>query len=374
MNILVIKQTSLGDVLHAAGHLRAIKENFPDGRLTLLTAAASADIHRHNPWVDDLIELDLARIKRDWRRRPLATVGHLAQVLRAVRARRFDLAFDLQGLARSVVFLYAARASRKFVKGNWRGPRLARFRRPELHAIAEMDGVLRCAGLQVGDTSMEIFTAADAGPAGDELLADINPRGLPLLVFSAFSRWPAKDWPLRFYVELAARVGGGDGGDGDGDGDGDGGDDGNGDAQFMVAFTGAAAARARIDEALAAAANPATAATTAPVSTVNLAGRLSLPQFAELVRRARLVVSGDSFPMHLACAQKTPVVALFGPTFESKTGPVGAACEVIRAPDCAGCERRHCARRCLDNIPVDAVFAAVQAQLKTARGRLKTPG
>ena len=369
MNILVIKQTSLGDVLHAAGHLRAIKENFPDGRLTLLTAAASADIHRHNPWVDDLIELDLARIKRDWRRRPLATVGHLAQVLRAVRARRFDLAFDLQGLARSVVFLYAARAERKFVKGNWLG--LARFRRPELHAIAEMDGVLRRAGLQVGDTSMEIFTAADAGPAGDELLADINPRGLPLLVFSAFSRWPAKDWPLRFYVELAARVGGdgdsGDSGDGGGDGDGDG-------AQFMVAFTGAAAARARIDEALAAAANPATAATTATVSTVNLAGRLSLPQFAELVRRARLVVSGDSFPMHLACAQKTPVVALFGPTFESKTGPVGTTCEVIRAPDCAGCERRHCARRCLDNIPVDAVFAAVQAQLKTARGRLKTPG
>lgn len=366
MNILVIKQTSLGDVLHAGGHLRAIKENFPDGRLTLLTAAACADLHRHNPWVDDLIVLDLARVKRDWRRRPLATAGHLAQTFRAVRARRFDLAFDLQGLARSAVFLYAARAERKFVKGNWRGPRLARFRRPEAHAIAEMDGVLRRAGLSVADTSMEVFTDAAARRAVDALVARINPRGLPLVVCSPFSRWRSKDWPLPRYVELAARLRG----DGDGDGDGDG---------CITVFTGAESARARIDAALAAdaanAANSAaTSATPATPPAVNLAGQLALPQFAELVGRARLVVSGDSFPMHLACAQKTPAVALFGPTDERKTGPVGAGHTVIRAPDCAQCDRRDCARGCLGRIAVDAVLQAVSAQLKDANGGLKTPG
>lgn len=358
MNILVIKQTSLGDALHATGPIRAIKENFPDGRLTVLTAAASADIYRHNPWVDDLIELDLARVKRDWRRRPLATWRHIAGVFRAVRARRFDLAFDLQGLARSVVFLYAARAGAKFVKGNWRGPRMARFRRPALHAIAEMEGVLRCAGLTVGDTSMEFFTDADSRRAVDTVLAQINPRGLPVLVFSPFSRWPAKDWPPARYVELAARLGGrGDGdGDGDGNGNGDGSGGGDGDGYGCLAvFTGAESARARIDAALAA----------GPAGAVNLAGRLSLAQFAELVARARVVVSGDSFPMHLACAQKTPAVALFGPTDERKTGPVGANHTVIRAPNCAKCDRPNCARGCLDNITVDAVLEAVTAKLAT---------
>lgn len=339
MNILVIKQTSLGDALHATGPIRAIKENFPDGRLTVLTAASSADIYRHNPWVDDLIELDLSSVKRDWRRRPLATWRRLATVLRAVRARRFDLAFDLQGLARSVVFLYAARAPRKFVKGNWRGPRLARFRRPDLHAIAEMEGVLRCAGLTVGDTSMEFFTDADSRRAIDDLLAEINPRGLPLAVLSPFSRWRAKDWPLHRYVELAARVGDG----------------------VVVAFAGDADARARIADALAALA--------ADSAAVNLAGQLSLPQFAELVGRAQVVVSGDSFPMHLACAQKTAAVALFGPTDEAKTGPIGAHHTVIRAPGCAKCDRPNCARGCMDAIAVDAVFAAAAAKLAGAKTR-----
>jgi len=253
------------------------------------------------------------------------------------------LAFDLQGLARSVVFLYAARAGAKFVKGNWWG--LTQFRRPQLHAIAELDGVLRCAGLTVTDTSMEVFTDAAARRAVDELLARINPRGRPVVVFSPFSRWRSKDWPVRRYVELATRVGGA-GGAGDG---------------CIVAFTGAEAARARIDDALAATVQSPAAAAPAMV---NLAGQLSLAQFAELVGRARLVVSGDSFPMHLAVAQKTPAVALFGPTDEAKTGPVGAGHSVIRAPQCAKCDRANCARGCMENITVDSVLAAVAATLE----------
>lgn len=327
MNILVIKQTSLGDVLHSTGHIRTIKENFPDCRLTLLTAAASADIYRHNPWVDDLIVLDLGRIKRQWRRRPAPTARHIAGVFSRVRARRFALAFDLQGLARSVVFLYAARAGQKYVKGRW--PGLARFHNPALHAIAEMDGVLGRARLSVTDTSMELFTGAAQRRHIDELLARINPGGKPLLLFSPFSRWKSKDWPLRRYVELAARLGG----------------------SCCVVFTGAAQWQQRIAEAL-----------PADCPAVNLAGRLSLAQFAELVGRAQLMVCGDSFPMHAACARKVPVVALFGPTDESKTGPVGAGHQVLRAPDCARCDRPDCRRRCLARLSIEAVFSALHAK------------
>ena len=340
MNILVIKQTSLGDVLHAGGHLRAIKQNYPDCRLTLLTATASAAIHRHNPWVDEFILLDLARIKRDWRRRPLATMRHIAAVLRQTRARRFDLAFDLQGLARSVLFLYAARAGHKVVKGNWLG--LARFRNPALHAIAEMDGVLARAGLTVGDTSMEIFTAADDRRDIDALLAEINPHDAPLLLLCPFSRWRAKDWPLRHYLDIAARVA----------------------AEYSggicVAFTGDVAARQRLARAL-----------PADAQASNLAGRLSLGQFGELVGRAALMLTGDSFPMHVACAQHTPVVALFAPTDERKVGPVGAGNAVIRAPGCAapGCDRRNCRRYCLGDLSADAVFAALRPRLDATASR-----
>ncbi len=336
MNILVIKQTSLGDVLHASGHIRTIKENFPHCRLTLLTASASADIYRHNPWVDEIILLDRSRIKRDWCRRPLRAAAHIAAVLAQVRARRFALAFDLQGLARSVIFLYAARADEKYVKGNWLG--LRRFRNPALHAIAEMDGVLARARLSLTDTSMEFFTDATERQYIDDLLARHNPDNKPLLVFSPFSRWPSKDWPLHRYAEIAVSLTAAE--------------------ECTVAITGAVEMRRRIDDAL---------PPRRPSRLLNLAGRLSITQFAELLSRADLLLSGDSFPMHLACAAKTPVIALFAPTDESKTGPVGDGHEVIRAPDCAHCDRPDCRRRCLEKLPTEVVFQSLRRRLDALR-------
>ncbi len=342
MNILVIKQTSLGDVLHSTGHIRTIKQNFPNCRLTLLTAASSADIYRHNPWVDQLILFESYRVKREWRRRPLSTARYLATAFAAVRAQYFDLAFDLQGLAKSALFLYAARAGKKYVKGNWRGfgfgARLVRFRNPALHAIAEMDGVLRCAQLSVDDTTMEFFSGSAAQPSIDGLLAQINPRQLPLLVLSPFTRWRSKDWPLQNYLEIAVRLAS--------------------EADVVVALTAAAELRPRLAEAL---------PPNCPAQLHNLAGNLSLLQFAELVGRANLLLSGDSFPMHVACAKNTPVVALFAPTDEAKTGPLGAQHQVLRAPHCQPCDRPNCRRDCLSQISTATVFGALTARLAALR-------
>ncbi len=346
MNVLVIKQTSLGDVLHSTGHIRTIKENFPQGHLTLLTAAGCADIYRHNPWVDEMILFERERVKNEWRRHPLRTARHIAEVVAKVRTRHFDLAFDLQGLARSVVFLYAARAGKKYVKGRW--PRLGRFRNPALHAIAEMDGVLARARLSVADTSMEFFTGTEERRDLNDLLTKINPQHKPLLVFSPFSRWQSKDWPLQRYIEIIARI-----------------KDEYQD-KCVIALTGTADVCQRIDQAL--------PEDTAGV--VNLAGELSIPQFAELADRAALMLTGDSFPMHIACARNTPVIALFGPTDETKTGPVDrpigkssektSTCQhqVIRAPDCTRCDRPHCRRRCLEKLSTDVVFQTLRVRLE----------
>ena len=348
MNILVIKQTSLGDVLHSTGHLRAIKEHFPDCRLSVLTAAGSADLYRHNPWVDELMVLEYERLKREWRRHPLRSARYIAGVIAEVRARRFDLAFDLQGLARTVVFLYAARAGKKYVKGRW--PGLCGFRKPALHAIAEMDGVLRRAGLSPAATAMQIFSDDGTRQHIADLLGKINPKRKPLLVFSPFSRWPSKDWPLPHYLEIATHLAG----------------------QCVVVFTGAADARRPIAAALAGGEGNADAG-----GMVNLAGELSIPQFAELVGCATLMLAGDSFPMHVACAQNTPVIALFGPTDEAKTGPTdeaktgptGVGHTVIRAPDCTRCDRPDCRRRCLAKLSTDAVLASVRARLDAILSR-----
>ncbi len=327
MKILVIKQTSLGDVLHSTGHVRAIKQRWPESRLVLLTASGSLDIYRHNAWVDDIILVDRAAVKKRWKREPGWAIRHMTDVMHQVRRHRFDIAFDLQGLAKSVVFLYGAHAHRKFVKGRW--PLLRGFRDPALHAIEEMDGVLALAGIEGVDTSMEFAVPEADRRSVDALLEEINPGDRPILLVSPFSRWASKDWSLDSFIAVGAALA----------------------DSFRVVITGAPDRAGEIDAAL-----------DGPVRgrVVNLAGRLSLTEFAALVGRSRVMLTGDSFPMHVAGACGIPVMALFGPTDESRVGPRGPASRVIRAPGCRRCDRANCPRRCLDRISTDSVVSGIR--------------
>lgn len=325
MNILVIKQTSLGDVLHASGHIRAIKKHYPHSKLFLLTANTSADIYRHSPWVDELILIDRDRIKENWRRKPLWAIKEMMRLRSKVREYKFELAIDFQGLAKSVFFLYGAKAENKFVKGNWWG--LKGFRNKNLHAIKEMDALLRVAGIPASDTTMEFAIGDDDRLSVARLLLKINPENKPILIVSPFSRWHSKDWPLKNYMAVCEAVSN----------------------TYRVVFSGAPDRKIDIDRAMVESCQNA----------VNMAGRQSLLEFAELTSRASLMLTGDSFPMHVAGAKQTPVIALFGPTDENKVGPLGAQDRVIRVSGCDVCDKRNCPRHCLSRLGSDEVIRMI---------------
>ena len=102
---------------------------------------------------------------------------------------------------------------------------------------------------------------------------------------------------------------------------------------------------------------------------VDLVGRTSLGALAGVTARCRVFVSNDSGAMHLAAALGRPVVAIFGPTDERATRPIGAH-DVMTAPVfCRPCMLRDCPidHRCMKRIPLDAVFAAVSKHLAFAR-------
>ena len=332
VKILVIKQTSLGDVLHSTGHVRAIKKHYPDSHLTLLTASTSMAIYQYNAWVDEIIAIDRYRIKHNWYREPMWTWQEMSRVMTKIRQQRFDLAIDLQGLAKSVLFLYGAKSDRKLVKGNWWG--LEGFRDPRLHAIREMDRVLGLAGIPAVDTSMEFCVSEKEKLAIDDLLARTNPQANPILIMSPFTRWLSKDWPLENY--LAAREAVAD--------------------KFHVVFTGSAERKQEVDESMIL-----HGLTARQADATNLLGALTLPEFAELTRRAELMLTGDSFPMHVAGAVKTPVVALFGPTDETKTGPLGQNDLVVRVPGCDICDQPLCPKQCIARLGSTEVVRAIRS-------------
>ena len=319
-------------MLHSTGHIRALKKHYPDSHLTLLTASTSVDIHRYNAWVDEIIVIDRYRIKHNWYREPIWAWREISGVMAKIRQHRFDLAIDLQGLAKSVLFLYGAKSNRKLVKGNWWG--LEGFRDKSLHAIREMDQVLQLAAIPTLDTSMEFCVSTKEKHTVDDLLARTNPQAKPILIMSPFTRWPSKDWPLDNYLLTRKAVAN----------------------QFHVVFTGSRERRSEVEEVM-----NLHGLTGEQVSNTNLLGELSLPEFAELTRRAERILTGDSFPMHVAGAVKTPVVALFGPTDEKKTGPLGPYDQVIRVAGCARCDQPSCRRRCLARLDHTEVIRAIRA-------------
>ena len=96
---------------------------------------------------------------------------------------------------------------------------------------------------------------------------------------------------------------------------------------------------------------------------VNLVGDLSLSEFAELVNHAAAVLTGDSFPLHVAAANGRPTVALFGPTDETRVGPISDSTVIIRAEsaNCSRCYRRtYCPKACIRKIRPVQIYQALQ--------------
>jgi heptosyltransferase-2 len=339
VNILLIKTTSLGDVLHATPHIRAVKARYPDAHLTVLTAIASAEIYAHHPAIDRLVLFDHARFKQLLPASPMVAMGLIRQTLVDLNERKYALAIDLQGLARTAVFLYFVHADNKFAKGRW--PGLGGFRCKEMHAIDEMTQLLAQADIPLQDASLEFAPAPGVALALDQILAGsdfvswmeiaANPD---FVVISPFTRWKSKDWPLAHFIQAALELS----------------------ELCPVIVTGTAGDRDAISAQLSSAAES--------DRVLNLAGKLNLAELGELMSRAALVISGDSFPMHLASAVGAPLIALFGPTDERKTGPRSSNSEVVRPADCSRCDQPDCARACLARIPVARVTALAQKTLE----------
>jgi ADP-heptose:LPS heptosyltransferase len=100
-------------------------------------------------------------------------------------------------------------------------------------------------------------------------------------------------------------------------------------------------------------------------SGINLGGKTSLPELAYLYKKARLVITTDSGPMHLAAAVATPVIALFGPTDPARTGPYGKDHTIIRTQlPCSPCFLKKCpTKKCMKDILPEQVLAVVENKL-----------
>jgi len=333
--LLIVKPSSLGDIVHALPVLSALRRRFPSARLSWLVKREWADVLEGHPDLDEVLAVDLS------------ATGWPAAV-RAVRAGRFDLVVDLQGLLRSAVLGWVSGSPARVGLANGRegSPWFYTHRVPvpdaSMHAVDRYLLVARFLGAdpeQPGPSAFLLPRDAAAEVRVEALLAAAGIQdGTVLAALNPSARWTTKRWPAESFAAVGdwlQRQG------------------------ARVVMVGGREER------------PAGEAVIRSMRTVplDLGGRTSIKELIALLRRLRMFITNDSGPMHLAAALGTPVVALFGPTDPARTGPYGAGHTVLRSGvPCSPCFSRRCANavamECLTAIHPQQVIESVMKLLK----------
>ena len=330
--ILLIKPSSLGDIVHAMPTCAAICRAYPKARLTWLVK---------REWVG-LVER-IEGVDRVW---PVESTfkGWLSQVS-PLRAERFDLVVDLQGLFRSAAigWLSGSPLLVGFANGREGSPWFYSRRVPvpqvEMHAVDRYLLVAKAVGAEEGTPEFRFRIPQTDYDAVDRLLSrsGVTP-GTSWVAMNVSARWQTKRWPAASFAEIADRL--------------------QQEGSGAVVMIGGPDERTDV------------AAVSRMMKTpaIDLAGATTVGLLPALLSRASLLITNDSGPMHIAAALGTPVVALFGPTSAARTGPYGPGHRVLTTElPCRPCLSRTCQNpiqlECLTRISPEQVIAPVRDQL-----------
>lgn len=332
--LLIVKLSSLGDVIHALPTLEALRSLYPEGHITWLVEEVHAPVLAGHPALDEVWALPRLRPGNG---RFLSALRESLKMARRVLEQPFDLVIDLQGLLKSAMWTALARSPRKLGYDRTREmsylaltERLAPYN-PEAHAVRRCLNVARHLG---APAQAPRFRLGLPRPDLNHLLSHKTDE--LLTVMHPGARWPTKLWPAAPWARLADWL--------------------FREKGFRVVITGSSGDRELVEEIIA----------QTETQPLNLAGRTSLAELAALLQKAQFAVTTDTGPMHLAAALGTPVAALFGPTAPWRTGPFGEGHEVVRLElGCSPCFQRQCPEpRCLLELPVARVQAAVEKILE----------
>lgn len=362
MDILIVKLSAIGDVVHTLPSLAALRKLYPQAHITWVIEEAAADLIKDHPHLDRVLISYRKRWLKDIKNQPVKTVKEIMRFIKTLRDRRYDLVIDFHGLLKSslIVFLAAARRKLGYDSMQELSGLFLTEKIPEdmaKHAVDRYLDLVRYLGRQntIGQDGASTPTRVveeEHGevefliPSGEkeegrveQLLKAYNLTSGRFVVVNPAALWDTKRWEDEGFARLGEQV--------------------IREYGLPVVFTGAGEKEIEGIQAL------------MSVPSLNLAGKTTLRELACLYRHAALLLTTDTGPMHIAAASGTPVVALFGPTDPRRTGPYGRGHKVLRREmQCSPCFRKECpTRECMRGLQVEEVLQAVGVLLEEKRGR-----
>lgn len=344
MRILIVKLGSIGDIVHTLPSLAAIRQGLPGAEISWAVEPNPAEILKDNPLLDDLIEVDTKAVKRGLMSGE--TLRAPRQQLRRLRASAFDLALDFQGLVKSASLARLSGAERVygFSRQALREP-VSRFLLTRTFPVPVGAHVIR-QNLALVNSALSIPVPTDPGkfefPISispehyDEACRAASGTNGSYAILNPGGGWPTKLWSAEKFGALADELWAHHG------------------LHSLVTY--GPGERDLAERVLAASRSGKTRAIS-----------LSLKGFFALARQAHVCVGGDTGPLHLAIAARTPVVGLFGPTEWWRNGSPYARDICVERNDIGcreNCHRRACSQWICMDIDVERVFRAVQQRLE----------
>jgi len=346
VNILIVKLSAIGDVIHTLPALNAVRNYYPDANITWLVEEDAAPLVQGHKALDRVIVSKRKRwLKALQNSSFLNTVREVCGFIKALRDTRYDMIFDFQALLKSGILIALARGRRKigFGKGlehmehsyiflNERIPAVDM----EIHALSRGMMLLNAVGIPFNEVDYKLPMSDRDRKKIDELMKQHGIKGVKsLIAINPVAKWETKLWPNKKFAELADML--------------------VDRYDMKIVFTGGIKDYSIIQ----------TITSSMKGRAINFAGKTTLTELAALYEKAALVISTDTGPMHLAAATGTPVVALFGPTAPWRTGPYGTGHQIIKAElECSPCFKRRCETTdCMYRISVDQVLKGVQKVL-----------
>ncbi len=329
MKILIIRFSSLGDIVLVSPVTRALAEWFPDAETSVAVKLMYEPIARLLPGVDTII--------------PFRSDQGFAAYIKTIRQREFDLVIDLHANPRSRMLSKFSGAGRVI---RYRKRHLARMGMvyrtgssiATRHTVDLYLDTLKSLDIEGRDRlpSLTVHPEAHA-TISERLRADGIPIGQPILGIAPGASSAVKRWPAEYFADLADRC--------------------RREYTTAILLIGS-----RNDQLTAA-----TIATAMDAPPLDWTGTIDLSLLPAVFSHCHTVISNDSGPMHVASAAGTPVTGLFGPTHPklgfSPTGSDDSALTLnLGCSPCSMHGNKACWKKtnaCLNDLSVDYVFQEV---------------
>ena len=330
-NILIIRQSALGDVANILPAIQVLRDSYPNAKLTCLTGKMTSALLEHDPSLDEVIVCD----------RPVRP-----DLLFSIFFRLWRLRFDL------VVDLHSSRYSRWLTRATcapmrigahykWFYTHLVSFDLRNMQICDIFRRFLKPLGLDSAPYETRFPNLDDGIVKAEEFLDSIGMKDLNYVVFNPghSPAWITKRWSDSHWIKLGKQL----------------------NAQNIRVLVTGGPAEADLANGIVDGIGS---------GAVSAAGKTDLFCLAGLLNLSKAVVSTDSGPMHVAAMVGAKVVALFGPTHPVTSAPFGSGHKIMHHElHCSYCFKKVCPyqHECLDELFPEEVMEAIQDILSQER-------